>query len=219
MRKPAAPAKTAEIRAFSAGAREARREHEKRYRSLLRAITDALEAGPRAFVALWRAVGCVLDERLWRFDSESVAQWLETHVRTSRTRAYAKVKLARFIDQPLLDACGESVLAAAIALIEARRGRALLATDRVKLERVEIDGEKRPLRELTVAVIQGEIARVRGRSAHESLAVQRLRAAIEEQSALSGTKVRALGGRVAITSVPEEQLRALAAALTTATRG
>ena len=145
---------------------------------------------------------------------------LPSNTRVAGTsRAYAKVKLARCVDQSLLDAYGESVLSAAIALTEARRGGAVTERDRSTLERVEIDGAKRPLRELTVAVLRAELERVRGRARRESTALVRLRAAIERDSALSGTIVRARNGKLSITAVPEARLPALAAALAAATRG
>lgn len=206
MKKRRTPASNDELAAFVRSANRAQREREKRYRAMLRGIERDLALGPKAFVSLWRAVGVVLDEKLYRSDHETAQAWLTAVVRTSRSRAYAKIKLARYIAQDLFDRCSESVAHAALALVEARKGP--LAPDAaVDLSRVTIDRKRRALESLTVTELQRELDRLSNRDERVSPVVGRLHE--EVTRSIEGATVRAKDGRVVISGIPLTELASL----------
>jgi hypothetical protein len=195
-----------DLAAFISVAKQAQRARVRRYKSLLLGIERDLALGPKAFVSLWRAVGVVLDEKLYRFDHKTTTAWLATIVRTSRSRAYARVKLARYIEQDLFDRCSESVALAALALVEARKGP--LAPDaKIDLARVTVNRERRPLESLTVTELQQELDRVANRDDREPAVVSELRARVT--ASVAGALVRSRGGRVTISGIAATQLEAL----------
>ncbi|MBL8684740.1 MAG: hypothetical protein JNK05_36525 [Myxococcales bacterium] len=188
-------------------------KQQKRYEAAMEELEAATALGDRGFVRRWRAVAKVLDERLWLAVASSANEWLATAVRVSRTRVYAKVKIARLVEQSTVDACGESVVGAAIALLEARRGRALTPDDAVDLSRVDVRGKKRSLATLTVQELEAERDRVLGVAVDAPVSVEKLRVVIASSAELAGVRVRFSRGRIAIDGVRDEQLVTLAPAI------
>lgn len=219
MTKRTATERLAAVKDLERRARTGLAKQQKQYAAALEEFEAAEALGARGFVRQWRAVAKVLDERLWLAVASSANEWLASALRVSRTRAYAKVKIARLVEQSVIDECGESVVGAAISLVEARRGRAITVDDRVDLSRVEVRGKKRALSTLTVQELEAERDRVTGAAVETPVTVARLRVVIESSAELAGVRVRYARGKIAIEGAREEQLVTLAPAIMLAVSG